>query len=170
MAKNYDVVTNDAYMMAAKLRQAGGEGRFPKHMVTKFVSGGEVFVQVRNFLLSCGGHGGVYMAIDKHRKIYGISLVQFRKGGGGKQTLPAEDFIRESGGIDRFLVKLWSRNSVGGLYRRAKTQYRCRKQGATQTTPEVVIDRLDSDTGLPMNPDYDYNDDSEEAVLGCVNI
>ncbi len=67
------------------------------------------------------------------------------------------------------MAKLWSRNSAGGLYRRAKTQYRVRKN-SQQTDKPLVIDRLDPDTGLPMNPDFVSEDDPGEATLGMVNF
>lgn len=168
MASNYDLLTNDAFMAAARLRLAASQGRFPKHLMSRFGAGGEVFNQIRTFLEGKGGRGGVYIARDKHGKVYGVSLVVLRQASVGHEA-PAKEFIRESGGVDEFMAKLWSRNSAGGLYRRAKTQYRVRKVHQ-QTAKPLVIDRLDPDTGLPMNPDFVFEDDGDQATLGTVNF
>lgn len=171
MARNYDTIIGDAHLFAGILREDASQGRFPKHMISKFVTGGEVFVQITNFLLSQGGKGAIYIARDKHKKIYGVSLILLRKPDIVKQKqLLAPEAIQERGGIDQFCVRLWSRNSAGGLYRRAKTKYRTRANKATALTPSVVIDRIDSDTGLPMNPDFVSEDDENEATLGTVNF
>jgi len=162
MATNYDIAFEDVWAMAGALRNAENNGHFPKELISKFTSGGEVFLIIQRFLAQYAGTGAVYITRDKHRKIYGISLIRVRHIGPAlhKKQIPAAEFVRESGGIDEFCTRLWTRSSAGGLYRRAKTRYRCRKISAQPTHDSVVID---PEAGVPKNLEYDENSDAPQA-------
>lgn len=152
MTTNYDIVCADIWVTAAALRSAETNGQFPKDQISKFTSGGNIFLEIQKFLTLYAGTGAVYIARDKHKKVYGISLVRVRRIDPSlkQEQVPATEFIRESGGIDEFCARLWTRNSVGGLYRRAKTQYRCRKISA----PPADNVAIDPEAGVPKNPKY----------------
>ena len=126
MANNYDVVINDLNLMAAFLNNASDQGRFPQGILSRYRRGGDIYIALGTFLRQQNGRGAVYLACDSHGKIYGVTLITVRtscravKSG----TSPAEVFIGDNGGLDQVHLRVWSRKSTGGLYRRAKSKYR----------------------------------------------
>lgn len=129
MPKNYDLACNDIAALVAFLRRSANNGRFPQELVERYSVGGDIGVAINAFLAQSPGVAAVYVACDSYAKVYGVSLIKVASNKGIVPSFmsEAEVFIGDRGGIDEFVMRVWARKSVGGLFRRAKTRMRCRK-------------------------------------------
>lgn len=167
MSKNHDLVLGDIDDFVGFVSSETAGGKLPKNIRSTFVYGGAHCNHICGFLALHGRNGAVYIARDKHDLVYSINLVKTTRAL-GRSRGAAEELMRSGFTIDEFVARLWSKPSVGGLYRRAKTRVRCRKYAKAafaQSAQSGLI--AGGGIGQPMGgTDWDRVDESGENLGG----